>query len=481
LAFDLVEVLQADFPIKSYPVNLNCDSDEANSSSCSQPTVFPLVNEDNTSLKVTNSEDSSNSRKALENLVRTKNNTISEVDTNINENLNSKSGGVVLGFENAKNNSFADKFTDPAINTLLRSIQIERSCSNPTKRASIIYRDEDQVLQNHSNDHEVHSEKIDCIDFNKENQEVTQFENGTLIGNNIKTTDLKIMQDSVAHVLNKRKATRDQQAVFSIVTDSNEEQKNEISGQVDCAPSCTKQIDAPGEKLSMSSDAAEYSNSTPPDMLNIGPCRGKQKYQNIQDGVERSADAEESLKSTPSLDNIFKLDSVDGNEKEITNVDETLNIRSKKNNSPEPDNIDCSFINIKLRHYDIEELENIEEDASPAPTSHVVVVGYFARRHDEMNLFVGDLIGIEKEYEDGWARGQNISQGRKRFYFPIVVTRPILSGPSQKVKKNLTLRTGNQEHFVSKKRVAIPEREHSRRSLSLRAKKSAGTLQQKIE
>ncbi|KAI8907900.1 hypothetical protein EDD86DRAFT_45981 [Gorgonomyces haynaldii] len=82
-------------------------------------------------------------------------------------------------------------------------------------------------------------------------------------------------------------------------------------------------------------------------------------------------------------------------------------------------------------------LDEEEEDLSsyhpPAPTSHVVTTSYFPIRSDEMLLQTGDLIGIEKEYSDGWARGQNISQGRKRCIFPMAVVTPIKSGPSQTV------------------------------------------------
>ncbi|EGF77330.1 expressed protein [Batrachochytrium dendrobatidis JAM81] len=72
---------------------------------------------------------------------------------------------------------------------------------------------------------------------------------------------------------------------------------------------------------------------------------------------------------------------------------------------------------------------------APAPTSHVVVANYFPRNSDEMHLQSGDLIGIEKLYKDGWARGQNLSQSRKRCMFPMAIVTPIISGPTQTVRK----------------------------------------------
>ncbi|KAJ3287202.1 hypothetical protein HK104_008714 [Borealophlyctis nickersoniae] len=71
----------------------------------------------------------------------------------------------------------------------------------------------------------------------------------------------------------------------------------------------------------------------------------------------------------------------------------------------------------------------------PAPTSHVVVTAYTPVRQDEMPMQVGDLVGIEREYTDGWARGQNITHGRRRGLFPITILTPIKSGPSQTVAK----------------------------------------------
>ncbi|KAJ3182023.1 hypothetical protein HDU87_000363 [Geranomyces variabilis] len=71
----------------------------------------------------------------------------------------------------------------------------------------------------------------------------------------------------------------------------------------------------------------------------------------------------------------------------------------------------------------------------PAPTSHVCVQAYYPVRPDEMQMQVGDLVGIEREYPDGWARGQNITHGRKRAHFPLGILAPIKSGPSQRVAR----------------------------------------------
>ncbi|KAJ3272648.1 hypothetical protein HDV01_005395 [Terramyces sp. JEL0728] len=84
---------------------------------------------------------------------------------------------------------------------------------------------------------------------------------------------------------------------------------------------------------------------------------------------------------------------------------------------------------------DDDEPEDLDDWAPPAATSHVVFTSYFPKQRDEMRLQPGDLIGIEKEYGDGWARGQNISQGRKRCIFPLAILTPIKSGPTQNVRK----------------------------------------------
>jgi hypothetical protein len=51
---------------------------------------------------------------------------------------------------------------------------------------------------------------------------------------------------------------------------------------------------------------------------------------------------------------------------------------------------------------DEEDEEDIDLYAPPAPTSHVAIESYNPRQIDEMYIQKGDLIGIEKEYGDGW-------------------------------------------------------------------------------
>jgi hypothetical protein len=113
-----------------------------------------------------------------------------------------------------------------------------------------------------------------------------------------------------------------------------------------------------------------------------------------------------------------------------------------------------------------DELDDLDNYAPPAPTSHVVIATYYPQNADEMLLQNGDLIGIEKEYGDGWARGQNISQRRKRCVFPLAVLKPITSGPSQAVRRGRgnILRVNRQETDV-KQEITIPKRTKSIRRL----------------
>ena len=76
--------------------------------------------------------------------------------------------------------------------------------------------------------------------------------------------------------------------------------------------------------------------------------------------------------------------------------------------------------------------------APPAPTSHVAIEDYRAQEEDEMNFQNGDLIGIEKDYGDGWAIGQNISKNRKRGVFPLNLVTAIVTGPTQNVSRKKT-------------------------------------------
>lgn len=84
--------------------------------------------------------------------------------------------------------------------------------------------------------------------------------------------------------------------------------------------------------------------------------------------------------------------------------------------------------------HDEEGESDLDEWAPPAPKSHVVKEAYVPSRPDEIQLLPGDIIGIEKVYEDGWARGQNISQGRKRCMLPLSVLAHIVTGPTQHVR-----------------------------------------------
>ena len=86
------------------------------------------------------------------------------------------------------------------------------------------------------------------------------------------------------------------------------------------------------------------------------------------------------------------------------------------------------------------EEEEFEDDldkwAPPAPTSHVVIRKYIPSERDELDVAIGDLIGIEKVYDDGWAKAQNITQNRKRGILPLAIITPLKSGPTQTVIKS---------------------------------------------
>jgi hypothetical protein len=132
--------------------------------------------------------------------------------------------------------------------------------------------------------------------------------------------------------------------------------------------------------------------------------------------------------------------------------------------------------------------------APPAPTSHVVIRPYSPSRKDELTLAVGDLIGIEKTYDDGWARAQNITQHRKRGMLPLAVLTPIKSGPSQTVAKQVGRKgkstttwmapgensSGNNEAEASNEgNTPIPSTVQERRS-SLQYNKETGSLKSKF-
>ncbi|RKO90047.1 hypothetical protein BDK51DRAFT_26833 [Blyttiomyces helicus] len=119
----------------------------------------------------------------------------------------------------------------------------------------------------------------------------------------------------------------------------------------------------------------------------------------------------------------------------------------------------------------------------PAPTSHVVATPFAPIRADEMPMGVGDLVGIEREFADGWCRGQNITHGRRRGLFPLAVLTPIKSGPSQSVAnvagKNWL--AGRKEQTGTEARgeiVVVPPRAESllrRRASGTRSVRSVGS------
>ncbi|KAI8918106.1 hypothetical protein BC831DRAFT_483214 [Entophlyctis helioformis] len=124
-----------------------------------------------------------------------------------------------------------------------------------------------------------------------------------------------------------------------------------------------------------------------------------------------------------------------------------------------------------------DEYEDLNSYHPPAPTSHVVVAMYIPQKPDEMLLQPGDLIGIERTYKDGWARGQNISQSRKRAIFPLAIVTPIVSGPTQTVRKmrgnvwmgsgsppNTPLTPGTPEE--QQQMMSLEQREAEREALS---------------
>ncbi|KAI8919485.1 hypothetical protein DFJ77DRAFT_427561, partial [Powellomyces hirtus] len=118
--------------------------------------------------------------------------------------------------------------------------------------------------------------------------------------------------------------------------------------------------------------------------------------------------------------------------------------------------------------FEYEEMPDLSAYHPPAPTSHVCVQPYYAVRPDEMPMQVGDLVGIEREYPDGWARGQNITHGRKRGLFPLSILTPIKSGPSQRVARvggrswlGRSTDVGSGDAVAQKRSAVVPPREQS--------------------
>jgi hypothetical protein len=96
--------------------------------------------------------------------------------------------------------------------------------------------------------------------------------------------------------------------------------------------------------------------------------------------------------------------------------------------------------------YLIEDDESLSDWAPPAPRSHIVSKRFYGERPDEMDLLPGDIIGIEKVYDDGWAKAQNISQAGKRCILPLMVLTHIVTGPSQNIRKGSPALKAFEEH-----------------------------------
>jgi hypothetical protein len=101
----------------------------------------------------------------------------------------------------------------------------------------------------------------------------------------------------------------------------------------------------------------------------------------------------------------------------------------------------------------------------PAPSSHIVSKAYTATRPDEISLQVGDIIGIETIFEDGWARAQNISQGGKRCMVPMNFISYIKTGPSQNVVNGNTapMQFDKRDSHISVFDDVVPSRVDSKR------------------
>lgn len=123
-----------------------------------------------------------------------------------------------------------------------------------------------------------------------------------------------------------------------------------------------------------------------------------------------------------------------------------------------------------------EEDSDFEDDDyfAPAPTSHVAISSYSSKQSDEMTFQNGDLIGIEKQYSDGWyiliskfrARGQNISQNRARGIFPLALVTAITSGPTQAIRrgKKAVFRALEANNFIVGDLKLLPRTVSSRKS-----------------
>ncbi|KAJ3411175.1 hypothetical protein HDV05_002641 [Chytridiales sp. JEL 0842] len=84
------------------------------------------------------------------------------------------------------------------------------------------------------------------------------------------------------------------------------------------------------------------------------------------------------------------------------------------------------------------DIPNLSTYVPPPPNTHVVTHPHTPIHTDELELSKGDIVGIEKLFDDGWCRGQLISRGGKRGLFPLVSIRPNKAGPSQQVMQSST-------------------------------------------
>ncbi|KAI8843556.1 hypothetical protein HDU80_002732 [Chytriomyces hyalinus] len=94
------------------------------------------------------------------------------------------------------------------------------------------------------------------------------------------------------------------------------------------------------------------------------------------------------------------------------------------------------------------DVPNLSAYVPPPTNTHVVVRGFHSTKYDEVSLEVGDIVAIERTFEDGWARGQIISRRHKRGYFPITVLTRQKLGASQSVAHD----ESGASYFLPKKR-----------------------------
>jgi hypothetical protein len=174
------------------------------------------------------------------------------------------------------------------------------------------------------------------------------------------------------------------------------------------------------ERLAKQYTSTDFGSSRVFSVLSLGSDSSKKSSKNSSRHSSESNDSFVSKKSKETIGSSQRFESM------ITVKDEPVrDYRKKSEDENAPKGFRISFTD------EPDELDDLALAAPPAPTSHVVAVGYESQLSDELQLMTGDLIGLEKIYSDGWARGQNISQGRKRGILPLAVLTPITTGPSQ--------------------------------------------------